>query len=842
MDDDRKIVQEWKSLLACCFVAVFLACSFSPMAEAYVPSQQSQSETFLSFITREVTSFITRQFQTIERTIVSALPNNRPGEKGNSGNIAVLPTNPQKNNSQQVLAETNPQRLTVDMLPTAVTNLLHNSSFEQQSNSQPRDWNYQLDSNTSNTFISAEGNRSGSYGLKLLGGGTGNFGISQPNVKTVPGRIYTFSLYVKTTNVLNSTLLRFGFWDEYHNSEGQMKSISLPVTQDWTRYSFTITTPGLITDPKNEFPLIEVEGLTRGAVYLDDMQLEEGSVLTAYNSSQAYNSTYGIGDGSLIFSPGGDIYPAYPGAGQVGSATNQFQALNLTNASIDSDGNFNLNGSGTIKGGLTLGSLTINGSTLFSGTTSALQVNNGGTGATSFTKYGVLYGNGTSALQALTPGTSGYVLQSNGTGTVPSWVAQSGIIAGSVAFNNITSGTNTQAAMVVGSGASFTYSGGTATSGVINANQLLGGTWAIPGTIGSTTANSAAFSTLSASGGISANGGLTLASGQNLTLSGLTSGSIPFINSSNQLTQDNGNLFWDATNKRVGIGTNGPAATLDLLQATQTSGAPNVLKLTGGANTGLTAGNDPDIFINLGHTVGYQGSSTPGAANIANQYSIQINSPSYGYNNTGAQTITNAFAMYLNNSPAANASNTTITNSIGLKIDNATNLGQGGTVTNAYGLYVVQPAGATNSYGEYISSELVIGPNKTPPAHELVYLQQDPESNSNAKILHLSSNQYLSVPVADNSDVLFDLAHNIQFLGSSTIGAANLASTNAFEINAPNFSYSNTGQQTITSTATQYINNPPISLGSNTTITNSYGLLIDNANSVANGGTLKNTY
>jgi len=67
-------------------------------------------------------------------------------------------------------------------------------------------------------------------------------------------------------------------------------------------------------------------------------------------------------------------------------------------------------------------------------------------------------------------------------------------------FDAITTGTNTTAAMTVGAGASLTYSGGTATSGVINVNQLLGGTWAIPGTIGSTTPNSGAFTTLSSTG------------------------------------------------------------------------------------------------------------------------------------------------------------------------------------------------------------------------------------------------------------------------------------------------------------------------------------------------------
>src|SRR5579871_3575129 len=441
----------------------------------------------------------------------------------------VLAATDSVQNSQPVqpsLGQSLTQGLTLDYLPTNTVNLLHNSSFEEQRNGAPADWNYQLDSNTGNTFISQEGNRSGIFGLKFTGGGTGNFGISQPDVKTVPGRTYTISAYLKYTNT-PTVSIKLGFWDEYHNREGAMKSVTVSGTSDWIRISMTTTTPGLITDPKNEFPLIEVEGLTTGAVYLDDVQLTEGSIPVVYNTNQAYNSSYGIGDGSVIFSPGGDIYPTYNGTGQLGSSTNQFSALNLTNASIDTNGNLTLKGGGTINGGLTLGSLTINGNTILSSTQSAVQVTNGGTGATSFTQYGVLYGNGTSALTALTPGTTGYVLQSNGTNSAPSWVATTSLSTG-------------------------------------NASELLGQTWAIPGAIGTTTPNSGAFTTLSASGQLSANGGLTLPSGQNLTLSGFTPGSVPFVNSSNQLAQDNSNFFWDATNHRLGVGTNIPSKLMEV--------------------------------------------------------------------------------------------------------------------------------------------------------------------------------------------------------------------------------------------------------------------------------------
>lgn len=242
--------------------------------------------------------------------------------------------------------------------------------------------------------------------------------------------------------------------------------------------------------------------------------------------------------------------------------------------------------------------------------------------ATGLTTNGVLYANGATSYVSLTPGTSGYVLQSNGTGSAPSWVAQSGIIAGSVAFNNITSGTNTQAAMLVGSGASLGFTG----TGTINASTLLGNTWVSPGTIGSTTANTGAFTTLSTSGLISANGGLTLASGQNLTLSGFTSGSVPYINSSHQLAQDNSNFFWDATNHRLGIGTTSPTVALDVADSASISGnlffrgggsqqidllnnsSLSFLNSVGG-DTGLTPGS-PTLFISSSGSLGFNTNTT----------------------------------------------------------------------------------------------------------------------------------------------------------------------------------------------------------------------------------------
>lgn len=52
----------------------------------------------------------------------------------------------------------------------------------------------------------------------------------------------------------------------------------------------------------------------------------------------------------------------------------------------------------------------------------------------------------------------------------------------------------------------------------------------------------------------------------------LTAGSVPFASAAGTLTQDNANLFWDNTNKRLGIGTVTPAALLEISDPTSNNG------------------------------------------------------------------------------------------------------------------------------------------------------------------------------------------------------------------------------------------------------------------------------
>lgn len=60
------------------------------------------------------------------------------------------------------------------------------------------------------------------------------------------------------------------------------------------------------------------------------------------------------------------------------------------------------------------------------------------------------------------------------------------------------------------------------------------------------------------------NEGLTIPAGKKITLGDYKPGSVLFMNDKSELASDSANFFWDAANKRLGIGTNTPGAPLSV--------------------------------------------------------------------------------------------------------------------------------------------------------------------------------------------------------------------------------------------------------------------------------------
>ncbi len=176
--------------------------------------------------------------------------------------------------------------------------------------------------------------------------------------------------------------------------------------------------------------------------------LTANGVLVGNGTSPIGSITAGAAGQCLLSTAGAPAFAACPGGGGgVSSLNSQTGIVTLANATgaagtVTLDNataggtkgiatfngtNFSDNGAGTIN---TTQNINTGASPTFAGLTlsSALTVPNGGTGGTTFTSNGLLYGNGAGALQATSAGTGGQVLLANGSG-VPTFTTFSGDLA-----------------------------------------------------------------------------------------------------------------------------------------------------------------------------------------------------------------------------------------------------------------------------------------------------------------------------------------------------------------------------------------------------------------------------
>jgi len=225
------------------------------------------------------------------------------------------------------------------------------------------------------------------------------------------------------------------------------------------------------------------------------------------------------------------------------------------------------------------------------------------------------------------------------------------------------------------------------------------------------------------------------------SISGFTTGSIPFAGVSGTLTEDNSNLFRDATNNRVGFKTNTPDSTIGNagnlsvgndglttlsyvgqnlfntgagvvgtdnlcvgVTSTVTRRALTVVSMCNGASTSALA-NGINAFVYWGSGATSNGTSAANGGSCRNRYTAgnlsnfsvtemsaltgAISSAS-GTNNTVTAHVYNA------ETPVLGATNT-MTNFHGFRA-------RGGAVTgltNRYGFYVDDMVGGTNRWGFY---------------------------------------------------------------------------------------------------------------------------------------------
>lgn len=82
----------------------------------------------------------------------------------------------------------------------------------------------------------------------------------------------------------------------------------------------------------------------------------------------------------------------------------------------------------------------------------------------------------------------------------------------------------------------------------------------------------------------------------NLTLGNMTQGSISFFGVSGLLSEDNDNLYWDATNKFLGVGTKTPTYRLDVEETNVAVDCMISAVHTGNRNVGFELENSHNIW------------------------------------------------------------------------------------------------------------------------------------------------------------------------------------------------------------------------------------------------------
>jgi Chaperone of endosialidase len=365
------------------------------------------------------------------------------------------------------------------------------------------------------------------------------------------------------------------------------------------------------------------------------------------------------GNGTVSAAPAWGTIASTDISGTMAVANGGTGATTLTGY-VKGTGTTAMTASATIPAADISGNITGN-ATNVSGT---VAVSNGGTGTTTApTQYGLIYASTTSAYASTAAGTSGYLLQSNGT-SAPSWLSTvpvanggtgttTGSITGTSALTLAAGGTN-QNVNITPSGTGFTVLGG---------NVGIGGSWnsAFKLSIGdaSTTASSATLN-ISKTGAISGDGygvsvSISGASSNTYAMRGLASGTgannISVLGQSQGAATNNYGVYgysFNGTTQNYGVygGTSGSTGTNSVAGWFQNTSTPVINKYgIFSEATGANGTNYGGYFTASGATTNY--------ALVTNAGNVGIGTITPGYKLDVYASVNSTYAaQILNNSSA----------------------------------------------------------------------------------------------------------------------------------------------------------------------------------------------
>ncbi|WP_243292303.1 DNRLRE domain-containing protein [Bacillus sp. FJAT-47783] len=159
-------------------------------------------------------------------------------------------------------------------------NLAENSSFEFENNSDnwPDHWTSLKQSGTTATFNWTSTNKFGSKAVSISNP-TG-WAVITSDKQPYDGTNYVGSGYVKTSEATNQAYIKVDYYDDQDNWLGQESSYGLKGTHDWTRLH--VVADNAPTGTKFIRLTVGMDAGS-GTAYFDGVQLEKGTVVSAYN-------------------------------------------------------------------------------------------------------------------------------------------------------------------------------------------------------------------------------------------------------------------------------------------------------------------------------------------------------------------------------------------------------------------------------------------------------------------------------------------------------------------------------------------------------------------------------